>query len=359
MEKIFVDNLSQAGGHSRRHHDMGMYSSLSTPYYTCSSNTDNGQEVLNLDDDTMSPNIFITRPEDYEAKKNKSTPTISAPRHRNMTSQEKKNLKANHSESTIAPKTDPKTFIMRMNPLDPVNKRRKSTDPARPPPKSGKRRNPVEPGSSTAEDDDGDSAVDVGSCDEPLSKRRKSKTTPTDTIGASLSHPSSYTMLHSTTTPADVIGNMSSNNDFWDFSQDMFYNEPTQPTNMLLTSEYPLLFDVDAQNILNGLQSTVPVQQPQHPDMKTIDLQSFALEKNVHYSSAFSIDEFSDPSSNLFIPNLNSYSLDQFVDLSSHMVMDDPPSDLLVQDDATMNTFWPANCSMNFDSNNMPFAIYE
>lgn len=373
MEKIFVDNLSQAGGHSRRHHDMGMYSSLSTPYYNASSNSENGEEVLNLGDrsaNTMSPNIFITRPEDYEAKKNKSAHTISAPRHRNMTSQEKKKMKTNQTESAV-PKTDPKTFIMRVNPLDPVNKRRKSTDPSRPPPKAGKRRNPVEPGSSTSEPGDGDSAVDVGSCEEPLSKKRKSTTTAgtTDTIDASLNLPSSYTTLHDTK-PSDVIGSMpSATNNIWCLTHNndfMFYNEAAQPTNLLLTSEYPMLFDMEAQNILNGLQSTVPVQQQQqqqHPDMKTIDLQTFALEKNVHYSNAFSIDDFSDPNSNLFIPDLNSCNLDQFFDLNSNLVMDDPPSDLLVEDDVTMNTFWPATMSpcynMNFDTNDMSFPLYE
>jgi hypothetical protein len=348
MEKIFVDNLSQAGGHSRRHHDMGMYSSLSSPYYN-TANQDNGQDVLHLvnsSNDTMSPNIFITRPEDYEAKKNK-VPTVSAPRHRNMTSQEKKNLKL--TEST-APKTDPKTFIMRMNPLDPMAKRRKSTDPSRPAPKPGKRRNPVEPGSSTAEDED--SAVDVGSCDEPLSKKRKSKTTETDTMSASLST-ASYTVLHNTT-PADVIGNMPTTNDIWNMNTDyMFCNEPS---NLMLTSGYPPLFDVEAQNILEGLQSTMPAQASvqQHPDMKTIDLQSFALEKNIHYSSVFSIDAFSDPNSNLFIQDLSTYNLDQFIDLSANMVMDDPPSNLLSEED-TMNSFWPPN---TFD-NAMQFANYE
>ncbi|KAF1800469.1 fork head domain-containing protein, partial [Mucor lusitanicus] len=289
-EKIFVDNLSQTGGHSRRHHDMGMYTSLSTRHYR-NTNSENGaaggEEMMNLDDlsmDNMCPNIHITRPEDYEAKKNKSASAASvstaaansvvAPRIRNMTAQEKKNKPV----SKQVPKTDPKNFIIRFNPLDPVSKRRKSTDPQRPPPKAGKRRNPVEPGSSTAEDDD-------------------------------------------------------DSDDFWMYDKD--------PNQMLLTAEYPMLFDVEAQNILDGLQ--VPQQVvSQHPDMKTIDLQSFSLEKNLHFSSnTFNAESFSDPNSNWYVPDLASYNLDQYVDFEG------TTTDLLpLEDDpATMNTYWPTDAN--------------
>ncbi|RCH81795.1 hypothetical protein CU098_002808, partial [Rhizopus stolonifer] len=389
MEKVFVDNLCQAGGHSRRHHDMGMYSSLSTQYYR-SSGSENDQDSLSQEElsmQTLCPNIHITRPEDYEVKKNKST--VSAPRIRNMFSQEKKN-----PSPANAPKTDPKNFIIRFNPHDSttnINKRKR--DAPRPPPKAGKRRNPVEPGSSTAEDDD-DSAVDVGSCsDSHTSKKRKSTTKAqdsiVDTITASqynLSYPSmSYNQAHNLTKPSDVIGNLPASgedmigfnhNDFW------MYDEPEQkPSNMLLTSKYPpLLYDVEAQNILQGLQSTTAPQQTQpqqpaniishHPDMKTIDLQTFALEKNIHYPNAFAVEEFSDPNSNLFISDLSSYNLDQYVDFSANMMADDTthlnqPSDVLLEDDATMNTYWPETspaCYMNFDANNantMPFVKYD
>ncbi|KAL0138187.1 fork head domain-containing protein [Mucor lusitanicus] len=376
-EKIFVDNLSQTGGHSRRHHDMGMYTSLSTRHYR-NTNSENGaaggEEMMNLDDlsmDNMCPNIHITRPEDYEAKKNKSASAASvstaaansvvAPRIRNMTAQEKKNKPV----SKQVPKTDPKNFIIRFNPLDPVSKRRKSTDPQRPPPKAGKRRNPVEPGSSTAEDDD-DSAVDVGSYadDTHTSKKRKSTTTTSsiDTIAASpyvLSYP---TESHNNLTrPSDLIGTMpllpeqqplqlqqqqqqqqQEGDDFWMYDKD--------PNQMLLTAEYPMLFDVEAQNILDGLQ--VPQQVvSQHPDMKTIDLQSFSLEKNLHFSSnTFNAESFSDPNSNWYVPDLASYNLDQYVDFEG------TTTDLLpLEDDpATMNTYWPTdanNCYFN-----MPFT---
>ncbi|KAK4512885.1 uncharacterized protein ATC70_003595 [Mucor velutinosus] len=379
-EKIFVDNLSQTGGHSRRHHDMGMYTSLSTRHYrNTSSETGaiSGEDMMNLDDlsmDNMCPNIHITRPEDYEAKKNKATaaaaaaaataaastasttsPSVAAPRIRNMTAQEKKSKIAPKQ----VPKTDPKNFIIRFNPLDPVNKRRKSTDPQRPPPKAGKRRNPVEPGSSTAEDDD-DSAVDVGSYadDTHTSKKRKSTTTNSiDTIAASpyvLSYPTeSYNNL---TRPSDLIGTMPAlpqqplqqplqqqqqeGNDFWMCDKD--------PNQMLLTAEYPMLFDVEAQNILDGLQ--VPQQVvTQHPDMKTIDLQSFSLEKNLHFSSnTFNAESFSDPNSNWYVPDLATYNLDQYVDFEG------TTTDLLMEDDpATMNTYWPTdanNCYFNMPS---------
>lgn len=337
-----------------------MYASLSTRHYR-NNNSENGlggEEMMSLDDlsmEQMCPNIHITRPEDYEAKKIKSSNSATvAPRIRNMTAQEKKNKSVTASKE--APKTDPKNFIIRFNPLDPVNKRRKSTDPQRPPPKAGKRRNPVEPGSSTAEDDDEDSAVDVGSYDTHTSKKRKSTTTSSiDTITASpypLSYPTeSYNNL---TRPSDLIGTIpilpeqqqqQQQQDFWMYDQD--------PNQMLLTSEYPMLFDVDvdAQNILEGLQ--VPQQVvSQHPDMKTIDLQSFNLEKNLHFSSnTFTTTEtFSDPNSNWYVPDLPSYNLDQYVDFEG------TASDLLMEDDpttTTMNTYWPAdanNCYFN-----MPF----
>ena len=340
-----------------------MYASLSTRHYRSNSseNGPGGEEMMSLDDlsmEQMCPNIHITRPEDYEAKKVKSTnSTTAAPRIRNMTAQEKKNK--NVTASKEVPKTDPKNFIIRFNPLDPVNKRRKSTDPQRPPPKAGKRRNPVEPGSSTAEDDDEDSAVDVGSYsdDTHTSKKRKSTTTSSiDTITASpyaLSYPTeSYNNL---TRPSDLIGTIPTlpeqqqqqqqqQQDFWMYDKD--------PNQMLLTSEYPMLFDVDvdAQNILEGLQ--VPQQVvSQHPDMKTIDLQSFSLEKNLHFSSnTFTTETFSDPNSNWYVPDLTSYNLDQYVDFEG------ATSDLLMEDDpttTTMNTYWPAdanNCYFN-----MPF----
>lgn len=368
---------------------MGMYTSLSTRHYrngNAENGAMNGEEMMSLDDlsmEHMCPNIHITRPEDYEAKKTKSPTTATsasnattAPRIRNMTSQEKKNKSAIAASKEV-PKTDPKNFIIRFNPLDPVNKRRKSTDPQRPPPKAGKRRNPVEPGSSTAEDDDEDSAVDVGaySDDAHTSKKRKSTTTTTtstassiDTITASpfgLSYPEeSYNNL---TRPSDLIGTIPTANlpeqqpsqDFWMYDKD--------PSQMLLTSEYPMLFDVEAQNILEGLQ--VPQQiVSQHSDMKTIDLQSFSLEKNLHFSAnTFATTEpFSDPNSNWYVPDLASYNLDQYVDFEGTAAT--TAADLLLEEDpitaaaaaaATMNTYWPAadanNCYFN-----MPFtANYE
>ncbi|KAI8642331.1 fork head domain-containing protein [Parasitella parasitica] len=365
-EKIFVDNLSQTGGHSRRHHDMGMYASLSTRQYRNENGAANGEEMMSMDDlstDNMCPNIHITRPEDYEAKKTKtaSTPSVVAPRIRNMTAQEKQSKAA----SKDVPKTEPKNFIIRFNPLDPASKTRKSNDPQRPPPKAGKRRNPVEPGSSTAEDDDEDSAVDVGSYDTHISKKRKATTTTADSIDTiTASHcGSAYTaeLYNNLTRPSDVIGSIpilpeqhQDFQDFWMYDKD--------PNHMLLTSEYPMLFDVEAQNILDGLQ--VPQQVPQqvvseHPDMKTVDLQSFSLEKNLHFSSSntfVTLESFSDPSSSWFVPDLASYNIDQYVDFEG------TTSDLLLEDDvaaaAALNTYWPIdadNCFLN-----MPFiSTYE
>ncbi|KAI7908206.1 fork head domain-containing protein [Cokeromyces recurvatus] len=385
MEKIFVDNLCQAGGHSRRHHDMGMYNS--SQYNRSSSHTESDENKMRGTMENMCPNIHITRPEDYEVKKMKTT--ISAPRIRNMSAQEKKNAQLQISSSSTdttatatatatatttiaAPKTDPKNFIIRFNPLDPVSKRR------RPSPKSNKRRNSVEPGSSTSEDDD--SAVEV---DSYPAKKRKTTTTTTTT-------PTMDTLYNTATNsnlirPSDVIGAISTNhhevmlgldqsNDFW------MYDEPEHCSSgkMLLTSEYPLLFDVEAQNILHGLQSVatplipqLPTVQQQavhtvshHPDMKTIDLQAFPLEKNIHYpSNTFSLDDFSDPNSHLFVSDLMSYNLEQYIDFGAKMsepviATTNPPSDLLYENGENMlNSYWPEipSCYINFDTSNTTY----
>ncbi|KAI8336866.1 fork head domain-containing protein [Choanephora cucurbitarum] len=290
MEKVFVDNLCQAGGHSRRHHDIGMYSSLSTQYYR-SPETEQEQPA-------NCPNIHITRPEDFESKKT---------------------VRTRPQEKEEVPKTDPKNFIIRFNPLD---LKRKTS-------KSKRDRSP-------------ESQV--------VTKKRKTTTTTIDTMAAS-PYMLSYPMSYSPTKPSDMIDKeMLGFNDFW------MYDEPDQEPSLLLTSSYPMLLDVEAQNILNGLQSTPAQVINHHPDMKTIDLQSFSLEKNIHYPHAFPAEEFSDPNSSLFVSDLSSYNMDQYVDFGGH----DLPSDVLLEND-TMNTYWPETtpCYM-FDVNStMPFVKYE
>lgn len=363
MEKIFVDNLSQAGGHSRRHHDMGMYGSLSTQYYRSSPTSSDDSDLLSdeLPVNNMFPNILITVPGDYEAKKIKSTSnsnTLSAPRIRNMTSQEKNALSA----TTITPKTDPKNFTIRFSSTSSDLKRRKSADPPRPAPKPGKKHNPVEPGSSTNEDRD-DSAVEMS--DEHTSKKRKSTTI--DTITASPSLLDFSSLSHNPIRPVDVIGTMSfdhgfnnntttttfDNDNLWMFEPEIM-NE-----NLLLTSGFPLPCDNEAQNILDGLQSTTFITQ--HHDMKTIDLQFDSFDKTIHYPSAFSTDQLSDINSNMYIADLSSYNMEQYIDLNGSMIMENTqPSDLLLEDDAMNNSYWneTANaCYMNFDLNPMPFVI--
>ncbi|KAI9279584.1 fork head domain-containing protein [Sporodiniella umbellata] len=93
-ERQFVDNITQAGGHSRRHHDMGTFSNL---------NKKNPGEEETMD----YPSIHITRPEDYRTKKTKSV--VPAPRMRNM---------GHHNEGAMTskvPKTEPKSFVLRFD----------------------------------------------------------------------------------------------------------------------------------------------------------------------------------------------------------------------------------------------------
>ncbi|KAG2208704.1 hypothetical protein INT47_007803 [Mucor saturninus] len=358
MEKIFVDNLSQAGGHSRRHHDIGMYSSLSNQYYRSPSDDcdESFEEDAHLN--AMCPNILITVPADYEAKKTK-TPAqavVSAPRIRNMTSQEKKNMST--PSHVVTPKTDPKNFIIRFNPSSDLKRRKTADSPPRPAPKPGKKRNPVEPGSSTAEDDREDSGVELD-MDEHLSKKRKSATVDTtaSSITASPDFPNMNMVDQTMVRPEDVIGTMN-------FNQDYMFGEPEPP--MLLTQEYTHFYDAETQNLLNGLQScTYPVleeqQEQQHPDMKTIDLQFNAFDKTIHYPDLFDIEQFSDINHQMFMPELSTYNMEQYIDMS--IMEDTKPSDLLLEDESTtLNSFWndSGSCYMNFDLNNtMPFVVQD
>ncbi|KAI9259970.1 fork head domain-containing protein [Helicostylum pulchrum] len=370
MEKIFVDNLSQAGGHSRRHHDMGMYGSLSTQYYRSSSSSSSSDDEMSVNN--MFPNILITVPGDYEAKKTKPTSSsnvISAPRIRNMTSQEKLALS---STAAITPKTDPKNFTIRFTSTSSDLKRRKSSDPPRPAPKAGKKHTPVEPGSSTSEDRE-DSAVEIG--DEHTTKRRKSTTIDTITASPTLGYP---TLSYNPIRPVDVIGTMSFNNDFNpdfssgfvnDFNNDMWMFEPEMATtnDMLLTSGFPLNSDneEEARNLLDGLQSTTFAPQQtisQHHDMKTIDLQFDAFDKTIHYPNTFSTEHFSDINNNMYISDISSYNMEQYIDLSGSTIIDNTqqPSDLLLEDEAITTSYWKDNvtsCYMNFDFTPMPFVV--
>ncbi|KAG2218190.1 hypothetical protein INT45_006825 [Circinella minor] len=80
-EQFFIDNLTQAGGHSRKHHDIGLTAELSmghrrgSCYYgptTVTPTTDIlGSTALSHD------NMLITRPEDYESPK--KTPVSKEP----------------------------------------------------------------------------------------------------------------------------------------------------------------------------------------------------------------------------------------------------------------------------------------
>ncbi|CEG74149.1 Putative Fork head protein [Rhizopus microsporus] len=289
-EKLFVENLSQAGGHSRRHHDIGTYTSLSTK-----SRSSAGEEEYYPE----CPNIHITRPEDYEVKKTKST--LSAPRMRNMTQE---------TQPSEAPKTDPKSFVIRFNSEGTAANQKRGK-------KNTKR------------------AMEDADSDIPT-KRRKSTTTITnaDTITASEAcYPEGWCNK-------ELVQN--------GILQDFWMHEPDQSRDMLLTSSYnPFCYDPEAQNILNGLQAPADGSNTNatnvvssHPDMKTIDLQFNSLEKNIHYPDSFSLDQFNDPSSNLYIADLNTYNIDQYLDFS---LDDKQPSDLLKDEDSftTMNCYWP------------------
>ncbi|KAG1049900.1 hypothetical protein G6F46_003470 [Rhizopus delemar] len=220
-EKQFVDNITQAGGHSRRHHDIGTFTSLCGP-----SRSGMGPD----DDQPDCPNIHITRPEDYEIKKTKTT--VSAPRMRSMGSSQE-------VQAVKAPKTDPKSFVLRFNSSE-LNTNQKRLK------KSTKR------------------AMEEMSEPETIKKRKS-----VEEEGWS--------------EKKDVVPN--------EILQDFWMHEPDQSQELLLTTEYnPFCFDPEAQSILEGLQAPAPHVISSHPDMKTIDLQLDSFEKNIHYPQSFSLD---------------------------------------------------------------------
>ncbi|KAG0173955.1 transcription factor [Apophysomyces sp. BC1034] len=75
-EQVFIDNLTQAGGHSRKHHDIGLTAelSMSRQYYNHEKSTTQLQSATSTFAHT---NMLITRPEDYQCRnKKKSTTTL-------------------------------------------------------------------------------------------------------------------------------------------------------------------------------------------------------------------------------------------------------------------------------------------
>lgn len=320
MEKVFVDNLCQAGGHSRRHPDMNMYSIYPQHYRspssdTISSSSSNSDTTTETLSESMCPNIHITRPEDFEMKKSKNN-NVSVPRMRSVSCQEKKTV-----EAVTHPQTDGKQLTIRFSPLLETSTSQKRKKSARPLPKKGKKHRYVEPGSSTMEDEDDDSAVDVGSFDQ-ISKKRKSSTTTLDTIAASPCH----TIMVPQVTPSDVIDSM---------------------PYMLLTQSLDYEA-IQAQNLLEGLTQTTT-------EMKTIDLQSSMLDKTLHFSNQFNVEDLSNPDSKLFMSDLATYNFDQYVDFSSTTYLDQPSNILLEQDNnsGSLDIFWPTtsnDCYMDLNS---------
>lgn len=85
-EQYFIDQLTQAGGHSRKHHDIGLTAELSIGNHRRGScyygRNNNGNNNNNRSDDSSSSgstavhhgNMLITRPEDYEAPKKTPAP---------------------------------------------------------------------------------------------------------------------------------------------------------------------------------------------------------------------------------------------------------------------------------------------
>ncbi|KAI8987104.1 fork head domain-containing protein [Pilobolus umbonatus] len=323
MEKLFVENLSQAGGHSRRHHDMGMYSSMSSPYYS-TSDSDKDHENISSDFHNVRPFIHITRPKDYEVKKNKCN--ISAPRMRNMSSQEK--VSSPHS---VAPKTDPKSFIIRFNSPDPSRRRRTDCQ------KNKRRYSDV---CVKEEDEEDEDSLDIYKraryCDSGVDSPMES---PLDCLYNFQKE--DFNMIR----PKDLMDNFD-NLDYINFMHELQLYEPElhyantySATNdsLLLTSCYSPIIDNEAQNILNGLQ------RPAENDMKTINLQSNALNKTIHCDESFSIDQFSDPTSKKYIPGFSTYNIEQYIDLGD--CNKSPTTDI---SDDTLGTLY-ANWSNSFD----------
>lgn len=86
-EQYFIDQLTQAGGHSRKHHDIGLTAELSIGNHrrgSCYYGRNNNTNTNNRSDDSTPNgstavhhgNMLITRPEDYEAPKKAPAPPL-------------------------------------------------------------------------------------------------------------------------------------------------------------------------------------------------------------------------------------------------------------------------------------------
>lgn len=122
----------------------------------------------------------------------------------------------------------------------------------------------------------------------PLDKKRK-KQNPQDTT-----KPSSKTVPQQDNNSSFLSDSTTIDNEsYFMYDENMLFNDFTY--------------------LLDNNDTTLPEQNSSVT--KVIDLQSDFMEKNLHFSTTnFSISEFTDPSSKYFIPDFETYQVNQYVD---------------------------------------------
>ncbi|KAI8877268.1 hypothetical protein K501DRAFT_337543 [Backusella circina FSU 941] len=303
-ERVFVENLSQTGGHSRKHADMGVYShhlcSTTPSYNSLSSDSDSATDDFASD---IQPSIHIIRPIDYELKKNKSS--TSAPRNRS-TNRDK------NAGGAPPPSTQPMKLVFRCNDNN-SRSTRKSVDLDKKEMKAYKRRSEDEnepsffPGRR-------DSVFDL----EPSqsSKRRKSTTTeisesiyvpPQSQFQTNSGYPDM--MMTPTNSMADTFPTLCMDSPM---NLELYSIDPVgydaqyyTPSDLLITKEFSVTEESEdvAQKLITGLQSQV---------QNTIHLPSGTMSVQYHIPEGFDTSIFQNTNSTTYDPHMNATDLEYY-----------------------------------------------
>ncbi|KAI7872731.1 hypothetical protein BDF14DRAFT_1748273 [Spinellus fusiger] len=197
-EKTFIENLTQAGGHSRKHHDIGLTAELSASHRrgscfyaptTTTTTTDTVAQSSLMVCNTYfaSTHMFITRPEDYEnnPKANKSSSLHHPTNGSTQQDSGRQNGSIKDTPLSVLPEKSSSRASMystfRMTDQSNVQERKKSPDTGKKHKRSRRRKQSrtMEPGSY--DDSEYDSGVDVSN--EYISglHKRQKKSQPVDT----------------------------------------------------------------------------------------------------------------------------------------------------------------------------------
>lgn len=302
-ERVFVDNLSQTGGHSRKHADMGvyshhLYSAASSHTSSCSDSDDSSNAYAS----TLQPNIHIIRPIDYELKKTKSS--TSAPRMRNMAREKKAN-------GTLPPSTQPMKHVFRCKENNSRNMNKSVGFDTKNFKACKRRSNDEEPMFMGRRD----SVFDL----EPSqsSKRRKSTTLTENDEPLCIPPPSHFqakggyaeTLMTPTDTMVENFPTLCMDSPM---NLDLYGADPIgydaqyyTPNDLLITKEFHIPEESEdvAQKLIEGLQSQV---------QNTINLPSDTMSVQYHIPEGFDTSIFQNTNRTTYDPHMNATDLEYY-----------------------------------------------